>query len=161
MITDSIKGIATEHDKSCGKFYFLPQDKISIVISGVFISFLATVLIAFGAFIELLVLLSVFFMAIFFLGLLPAYKRAKLISEGCHYYVSDGFIESDFTQKKERFSYKGKQVKYIKRRKGVADIVIGNSVADFFKYFGSIGQPKLWICGVTNGQEVIEYIYNH
>lgn len=153
--------LTTKHIQNNDWLYFFPKEKGALIFAGIFFFLLGLVLVTFQAYIELAVLFCVFMVPIFLLGILPAYKRAKFLSEGNYYRVLDGVLENQVGGMTERFSYKGKNVKYIQRRDSIIDIVIGENVEDFFKFFGSTERTKITICGVTNGDEILKYLRLH
>ncbi len=156
-----IEEITTKHIQNSGRLYFFPKEKVALVIASIFILILSSVLFTFQAFIELNILLCVFLIPTILFGVLPAYQRAEFLARGNYYRVMDGVLESRDGGSQVRFSYKGKTVKCIQRRGSVVDIIIGENVQDFFKFFGSSEKSKIAICGVTNGDEVLEYLNLH
>jgi len=153
--------LATKHIRCNKLLYFFPREKIVLTVVCIFVCLLSLILLSFKAFSELIILLFVLLVPVFFLGVLPAYKRARFLSRGDSYRIFDGFLESQSLVLNERFSFKGKNVKCIQRRNGIVDIVIGEGFQDFLKFFGSSEKSKITICGVLNGDEVLEYLRSH
>ena len=101
------------------------------------------------------------FSPLIFTIFIPTHKRAKFLSNGNCYKIY-GSILKDQKEEEEALSYRGKFTKPIKRGKGVMDIYIKS------KYFGDRFWPinvmeknELFLCGLTNGDEVVEYLNAH
>ena len=153
-----MSGLVTKHIHTKQLFYFLPKEKSRLIFLSIYTLIMALTPISFKAYFFLTILFFFYVIFVIFLSLLPAYKQAKFLSEGNYYKIFDDVLESQSGKSKKPFSFKGKCIKYVQNRDGVMDIVIGGSMQDFIKFFGSREKIKITICGVINGDEVMEYL---
>ncbi|WNO11020.1 hypothetical protein [Teredinibacter sp. KSP-S5-2] len=157
MTNKNNDGVLTEHITKSGSLYFLPKEKVFLVVILVIASVLALPLILFRAYIELLVLVCVFLIPVVSFGFIPAHNRAKSLLSEESFLIKDGMILKK-SNPNFKFSYRNKHLTPLHRKNGVMDLIIGDGMFDFMKFFGSGEKLNITICGLRNGEEVLEYM---